>query len=547
MDDYKVKGLDAADYAKQLENARNYKSSEGMFDKIAQNERFVMSDQWTGVNQQNLPPTVYNYLQQLGTTFISSVMATPMQITRLPDEISEDNPVVKLATAAFNKFDKINWERCKMETLNEKVLQDAFVGGLGGTYWDWDDSIEMGNDFLIKGDMTAYNIDAISLYVANPTEQDIQRQDWIKVVIRMTVAQAKARAKAKGASQDKIDMICGDDTRVYEAYDKAQNPQLGSDMLDYIIHLEKRNGRVWECESTATVVVKPLFNKGLRLYPVATMVWMERKKFFYGHSIVTHQIANQKVANYQASMRHLHAMLAGIPKVIVNSAYIKGFTNTVGGIHTVSTLEDVDLKRMIQYVQPAQMTFDVDKSIDDSINRSKSLLGGNQALLGESNPDNFRAIMAQQKQAGIPLESVIRRYKQYLEDVALIWQDYYQNKYQMARRIRFSGDDLGLDEESIVDITGTQFKDIYMQTKIEVGANTQWSEGAQFDTALKLFEMGIVTDPELLLDNVPKALLANKDAVLKAIKERKEQEQAMQAQQLEAQQVPQIMPPQQPM
>jgi hypothetical protein len=302
--------------------------------------------------------------------------------------------------------------------------------------------------------------------------------------------------------------------------------------------MEKRDGYVYECETTATVMVKPLFNKGLRLYPVATMVWQERKKFFYGHSIITHQIANQKVANYQAAARHLHAMLMGIPKVIVNKNFVKGFTNTVGGIHMVDVPENMDISTLIRYVQPTQMTFDVDKSIDDSINRSKSLLGGNQALLGESNPDNFRAIMAQQKQAGIPLESVIRRYKQYIEDVALIWQDYYKNKYKITRRVKFTADDLDLDGDNVVDVTSTDFKDVYMQTKIEVGANTQWSEGAQFDTAMKLFEMGVITDAELLLDNIPKALLSNKEAIIKSFKEMKEQQQAM------AMQQQQLPPPQ---
>jgi hypothetical protein len=270
--------------------------------------------------------------------------------------------------------------------------------------------------------------------------------------------------------------------------------------------------------STQSVCTKPIDTE-LTRYPIAVMNWEKRKSFIYGVSPVTSVVANQKVANMQSAIRHLSAQLMSIPKMGFNKNMVAGVTNAVGGIYEIDAAPGEDISRALHYWQPTTTTFDADKSIDQSIDRTKSLMGANQALLGESNPDNFRAIMAQQKQAGIPLESVKRRFNQYIEDVALIWLDFYQHKYKLTRAAVIGEG----EEQETLQFKGTEFVDIYLNTKIDVGASTQLNEIVQMEMADSFWEKGLIKDPVLYFEMYPD--FNGKQKIIDSYKEMQQQQE----------------------
>jgi len=477
---------------KELQNGRNYKSSENLYRIIERNEKYYASEQWPNGGSNKLPKTVYNFIKQVAQTQVSTVMSQQITINRSADELSKENDQVNKAAQAFTEMDKRNWERVKMDAMNEQVLLDAYLAGIGGSHWFWDDDIVTGNDFVTKGDFDGEIVDSVQIYVSNPNEVKIQKQDWTMLSQRMTIQQVKEKAKANGIPEQQIELIKGNETTTYEAYDKANNEQdsdkINSNQTDLITKFWKQEGTVWFTQVTSEVVIKKPTNTGLKLYPIAIFPWESRKRFIYGNSPVTAIVPNQQVANKQASMRHLHAQLMAIPKVVYNKSVMAGFTNTIGGVTGVNAEPGANLSNSISYIQPTAMTIDVDKSINDGINRTKDLMGVNQNVTGEANPDNFRAIIAQQKAAGVPLEMVKRKFFQYIEDVALIWLDYYQNKYNMVRKVLVEED----GEEEVVAFQGTDFKDIYLKTKIDVGASTQWSELLQIDALGDLYDKQVI-------------------------------------------------------
>lgn len=482
-----------------------------------------IGDQWKGMNSQNLPKTTYNFIGQVSNTQVSAVMSQQITINRVADELSKNDEKVNKASKIFTKLDALNWERCKMDALNEDVIMDAFLSGMGASFWYWDEDIITGNSFLTKGDFCGELLDSVNIYVSNPNELDIQKQDWIIISVRKTLQQVREIAKSYGVNQEQLELISSDETAIYEAYDKAQNEQesskYNSNQTTLNIKLWKENKKVMCCKSTSNVMIRKPSSIELERYPIAILNWHKRKRFIYGSSPITSIVPNQKVVNIQAAMRHLHAQLMAIPKVAINKQMVSGFTNTVGGISYVDAPPGTDVASAIRFIQPTQMTIDVDKSIDDGINRTKDLMGANQAALGESNPENFRAIMAQQKAAGVPLESVGRRYKQYVEDVALIWLDFYKNKYKLARKIVLENENKEEFEETY---TGTDMKDVYLQTKIDVGASTQWSELLQIDANDNLWEKGILKDPVMYLENMPDNIIPNKQKMIDRLKEEQE-------------------------
>jgi hypothetical protein len=502
--------MTAQEIWKELENSKNYKTQHKIYLNASTNEYMIKGEQWNGINLKNLAPTVYNFLSQVAKTQISSVMAQQISITRSADSTSQNNKNVQLASKIFSQLDKDNWERVKMDKLNEDVLEDAFTTGVGGTFWWWNENIITGNDFITKGDFKADYIDAVNLHVSNPNEIDVQKQDWVMISIRNTLKQVKKIFKDKGVSDEQIELIQADESTIYEAYEKAQSEQ-SNNQATYVLKLYKENDKVMAVYSTANVMTLPI-NLELNIYPIALMNWEKRKALIYGLSPVTQVIANQKVANMQSSIRHLSAQLMAIPKMGVNKNMITGATNIVGGIYEVDASPGQDISNALHYWQPSVMSYDADKSIDQSIERTKALMGANQALLGESNPQNFRAILAQQKQAGIPLESVKRRFYQYIEDVALVWLDFYKSKYKLTRS--------SLVDNEQVQFIGVDYKNIYLNTKVDVGASTQLNELVQIEIARELWNMKILTDPVMYVDMLPD--FNGKQKLIEKLKEDKE-------------------------
>jgi hypothetical protein len=506
---------------KELENARNFKTQNKIYDTAKQNEMMVKGEQWHGVNLKNLAPTTYNFIGQVEKTHISSVMSQQISITRSADATSQDNVEVQKAAKIFTQLDKDNWERVKMDQLNEDMLEDAFVTGIGGTFWWWDEDIMTGNDFITKGDFKADHIDAVNLHVANPNDLYIQSQDWVMLTIRKTINQARRLFRARGLSNDQLEFIQSDESTVYEAYDKAQVEQdsaYKSNQVTIALKLYKENKKVMCIYSTSSINTKPIDTE-LTRYPIAIMNWEKRKSFIYGVSPVTSVVANQKVANMQSAIRHLSAQLMSIPKMGFNKNMVAGVTNAVGGIYEIDAAPGADISKALHYWQPTTTTFDTDKSIDQSIDRTKSLMGANQALLGESNPDNFRAIMAQQKQAGIPLEGIKRRFNQYVEDVALIWLDFYQHKYKLTRTAVLGEG----KEQEMLQFTGTELSDMYLNTKIDVGASTQLNEIVQMEMADNFWEKELIKDPVLYFEMYPD--FNGKQKIIDSYKEMQQQQE----------------------
>ena len=304
----------------KLETGRHYKSTEDVYNITARNERMIAGDQWHGVSAK-LPKTTYNFLEQQVNVKVSTLMADQLTIHRKPDDLAEDDDREAVAARAFTEQDKRNWERNKMDMLNEQVLLKAATGGLGGTFLFWDDELLTGNSHIVKGDFKGETLDAVSLYVANPNECDIQKQDWIIISSRHTVERVRKMAIADGMSKDEAKEIKGDETKTYEAYDKAQQEQdktKESNQVTVGLYMYKEEGRVWAVKFTANKILKKPTTTELTRYPVAKMNWKTREKFIYGEAEVTYTVANQMNVNKLEAMRTLQAQLF-VPKGLLTN------------------------------------------------------------------------------------------------------------------------------------------------------------------------------------------------------------------------------------
>lgn len=507
----KKKQIEAADLWKSLEIGRNYKSQHNLYDITRQNEDFYIGEHHKGVNSKNLKNTVFNFLAQQADVKVSSVAANKVSLQRSAEAIDEDDETTMNVVNVLNELDRQNWERLNMDAETEQVLLDSALSGLGVSFFYWDEDIITGNTFKNKGDFKHEIIDSINMYVSNPNEVDIQKQDWIIISIRKTVEQLRKMAKENNVPADQIEMITGDETTVYEGYSKADNEQTGrseSNLATLNIKLWKDDDIVYFAKATKSVVITQTESTELTRYPIAILPWKPRKRFIYGEAELTRILENQKAANLLEAMRTFNAVLMGVPKFAYFKDIVGGMNNAIGGMHPINgDPSQFSINNIMGYIQPSAMTIDVDKSISELIDRTQALSGVNQNLLGAARAENAAALLTQIKQASLPIETYRRRYYKYLEDIALIWQDFYSNKYELNRRIKTK-------DGQIIEFNKDDFKDISVRTKVDVGPSNQYSEITQLQTLNDMWTMGIIKDAKAYLKRLPKGAVSQVDELI---------------------------------
>lgn len=69
----------------------------------------------------------------------------------------------------------------------------------------------------------------------------------------------------------------------------------------------------------------------------------------------------------------------------------------------------------------------------------------------------------------------------------------------------------------------SQFSEMNLRLKVDVGAASYWSELTQIQTLDNLFSKGIITDAVTYLENIPSAYVKNKQKIIEGLKEQQMQ------------------------
>ncbi|MFS0837262.1 hypothetical protein [Paenibacillus sp. 1P03SA] len=141
---------------------------------------------------------------------------------------------------------------------------------------------------------------------------------------------------------------------------------------------------------------------------------------------------------------------------------------------------------------------------------------------------NASAIMLLQKAAGVPIESIKKRFYRAMEDVGRIWEEFWKVKYNMERRVTVEDDD---GNPVPMDFTGSNYRDVELNLKIDIGPSSSYSEELMMASLDKLFDGGHITLTDYL-DFAPGNVIPFKDRLLKRIEQREMEAQMMQEQAL---------------
>lgn len=515
---------------KQYKEGLSYKKQMKFLDNWAEYERFAAGDQWPAPTEKtkNLPRPTFNIINRIQKFKVSSVMNENIKMVFTAEQTEQGEPGYEGAER-FTRYADTTWEKIKQDKLNEEVLESAANIGTGILHYYWDSSKKGGNRTKYQGEICGEVIDPVNFFPGNPQSNDVQKQPYIIITHRDLVENVKKEAKENKLPQDKIELIKPDSETTDQAYDMAQQELSANDKVTVLTKYWKENGKIHFMKVVGNVVVKPKTPTELSRYPLVILHWERRKRSIFGIGDTEGLIPNQKAINFLMAMQLLSVQLTGWPKLIIDRAVVKQTpTNTPGEVIQVDGAQG-SIGNSIQYMNPGNISNHAQPLVDSFMQYTKEVTGANENAMGEqqSAQMNATAIMLLQKASGIPIESIKRRFYSAMEDVGLVWLDLWTTYFNMAREVTLKDD----DEEPYTDtFTGTDYKDVDMNLKIDIGPSSSYSETLMMSSLDKLFDGQHIT-LEQYLKFVPSNVIPFKDRLLKDVQAQMEQQAQMQQQQ----------------
>lgn len=528
--DEKISYIDES-IQKQYQEGISYIKKMGFMNNWPLYEKFKAGDQWAKPTEatKNLPRPVFNIIDYIENHKIASVFNESIKMIFNSQEIGEDEELQNAILGAdkFTKYSETTWENIQQDLLNEEMLESASNLGTGILHYYWDTSIKGGVVNQWIGDIAGESIDPINVFFGNPQQKRVQKQPYIIISSREIVSNVKDIAKANNVPLEYIERIKSDKETENEGYVSAKLEIDSISKCTVLTKYFKQNNTVWFIKTVGDVVIFPKTDTGLKLYPIVVMPWKTRKKSIYGIGDTEGLIPNQKGINFLLAMMLLSAQDNAWPKLLAkNGALKQQITNTPGEIITdYNSQPGID---GVKYMQPGRFDPIVMSLVDKFVDLTKTFSGAQDAAVGETPGSqlNASAIMLLQKAAGVPIESIKKRFYRAMEDTGRIWEEFWKAKYNIDRKVMIKDDE---GKDSMIDFNGENYKDIPFNLKIDIGPAGTYSESLAQSTLDRLYDKGDI-GLNLFLKYSPKSAMPFKDSLMKDLEQQRIENEQMQRQ-----------------
>ena len=426
----------------------------GMYGDTDVNYRMYNGDQWYGLKVKGIEKVQYNFIKPI-VKYKTGIVLTNLYAINYSSENFENQEFRKSGEKIcklLNKKAARIWEHDYMDLKLRLVVKDSAINDEGVMYVRYDDEKKQPvNEVINKND----------IYFGNENDSEIQNQPYILIKQRKPVSEVKEIAENNGVSPEKINYIMGDLENIEEAGEASKYEK--DNMCTLVTKMYKKNGKIYFAQGTRYVDIKKETDTGLTYYPVAHLLWEEKKGSARGEGEVRYLIPNQLETNKTAMRRALTVKNTAFPQKIANIAKIvnPSALDEVGGtIKTNGGVSVDDVSKIFAYVNPAQMSPDVKALQEELIQSTRELAGAGEIATGQINPESAsgRAILAVQQAAQQPLTEHLQYTKAFCEDLARIWLD----------MITVYNDSIELEDETEDPQTGEKISQIVKIPKVSL-------------------------------------------------------------------------------
>ena len=470
------------------EKGRNYHRLTGIYVDTDRNYRMYNGNQWEGAKLGDVEPVQKNFIKPI-VKYKVGVVHDNLYAINYSSQNFENKEFRKQAEKIcelLNRKAARIWEQDKLDFKGRRVTKDAAINDEGIIYVNYDmDKNTPVNEIIKKND----------IYYGNENDDEIQPQPYILIRKRIPISNAIEMAISEGLSEDKLDLIIGDNDTFEESGEAAK--QELDNMVTIITKMWKEKGTVHFSMSTRWLDIKTDKDSGLKLYPVAHLNWEEKEGSARGEGEVRFLIPNQLEVNKTEVRRVLTVKYQAYPQKVANVDKIANPSalNQVGGVIKVNGMAVEDVHKVITTLPPAQMSPDVKQLQEDLIQVTRELAGAGDIATGQVNPENAsgRAILAVQQAAQSPMTEQKESYKNFIEDLARIWLDMI---------ITYSQDGIKLEEEKtdpktgetvieLVDVPQTALEQLMATVKVDITPKGAFDKYAQEQSIENMFTAGM--------------------------------------------------------
>lgn len=472
---------------------------------------------------KGLPRICMNVTRQTIDNKLSAILENPLQINYLSNMDMD-------STMELDRFSDYTLKNINFELIDRKAVKDALIYGLGVTHGYWNEDA-IGMDSIARGSMVWESIHPLNVGVANPYEKDIQKQEYVIIASRESVARAKLMA------DDDVnkDLIVPDDNEVIDNQIELDNAgsnvtvltryfridgevyfekgtknvmltkpvPLNPHLTFYKIKEERRDPTTAHSPDEKLEGFKPEYKTKWARYPIQFCVLAERADCYWGISDIDDMILGQNAINVLWAL----SVKNGIDfqgKYIVRPDALRGqvITNEIGQVITNFSKFDDGIKQITGQAgittEMANLPLTLAEMLRKVKNSSDVVTGDVQ---GKELSGNAIALL--QTAAERPTESQTRANQLFAIEMGktflLFYKFYYENaqyaydvnaleKMDMKKKYRLP-DDYDIPSRIVTSFNGSKYIDMSFDIQVEAGAGGRFSQINQLNFIQTLMQM----------------------------------------------------------
>lgn len=542
--------LEATKIKKQFDDCTAYKETKGIIKGARRSVDFYEGRQWLDIKTK-LPfeKPILNVTQNMVDDKQASINS---KIFKINYSVSGDEASTKNVT----RFAEYQMKEMGQSLLERRGTKDSLLKGTFVWYFWWNED-KIGLNGATEGALEGSVVDLANVAVSNPTEKDIQKQEYIIIRSRQSVKSVKEACSilndeekekcilptdyqgvyTKDAEQTNEEntyvylkffrqdnevyfMKCTDDIVFQEAV--SLNPLTNMEALE---PKEEKDEETYESDGINRGMMEvpsdytedEMYKNKLKatLYPVVFCSFIERDNCIFGVSFAEQLIPIQKVINQMVATTVLTAIKAPMPTVIVKEGALGTSSvdlSRAGGVIVDRSPQGTDGIKVLNTGSVPTTHYELAQSI---ISLTKDVYRANDILNDGRNISSGMSAIAIQQLTAIqekPVAQWQEALSKAIEDEAKILEMFYKLFYRNKQYTYKMSDAELLDaaqmsgqavSPSMVNnvsnyqegmFNGADYLDTPFNVIVEVGEGAKYSELMLTSTLETLFLNGVISN-----------------------------------------------------